>query len=264
MSLQRIFYSLSKSTTRARFVLGDRLTRGGSEGVSALRDALFPAFCRNCASRCGSGVFCAPCSAEIEWLGRCCPRCAMPYPRPAPDAACSSCRKQRLSFDRGLACGVYSGPLRRAVLRLKRQNDPELLAHCAQLLLSRWEREAGEIEAGAPDAVVPVPAHRLRNWIRGRNPALELAREFARRARIPFRQALERKRFICPQSVLSQSVRRRNQAGTFRVVRPAEVPEVALLIDDVVTTGATADAAAGELKRAGSRAVYLLALTRSV
>jgi predicted amidophosphoribosyltransferase len=146
-------------------------------------------------------------------------------------------------------------------LRLKRQTDPELLAHCAQLLLSRWEAEAGGIQA---DAVVPVPAHRLRNWIRGRNPALELAREFARRARVPFRQALERKRFICPQSVLSQSLRRRNQTGTFRVARRAEVPEVALLIDDVVTTGATADAAARELKRAGSRAVYLLALTRSV
>jgi ComF family protein len=117
----------------------------------------------------------------------------------------------------------------------------------------------------SPDAVlVPVPLHPGRRWERGFNQAELLARALARRSGLPHEaRALRRRRPTTPQTGLTAAGRRRNMAGAFLVRRPDLVAgRTVVLVDDVVTTGATAMACARALRQAGARAVRLLTVAR--
>lgn len=113
------------------------------------------------------------------------------------------------------------------------------------------------------DAVVAVPLHWRKRWARGFNQSELLARYIAKRRRIPLLNALRRKRATAVQASLAVAGRRRNVAGAF-IVRPGSeiTGKKLLLIDDVMTTGATANACAAALKRAGAKSVSLVTLAR--
>ncbi|HWQ55631.1 MAG TPA: ComF family protein [Bryobacteraceae bacterium] len=113
------------------------------------------------------------------------------------------------------------------------------------------------------DLVVPVPLHWRRRWSRGFNQSELLAQDMARRCGIPVQNIVRRTRATDVQAGLSNSRRRRNVADAFRVkAREAVAGRRILLVDDVMTTGATASACAAVLKRAGAKSVALLALAR--
>jgi len=117
------------------------------------------------------------------------------------------------------------------------------------------------------DAIVPVPLHWRRQWTRGFNQSALLARALARRLGLPVSQALRRMRSTAVQAGLSNSSRRQNVAKAFRVRRTGGVAanlagRRILLIDDVLTTGATAAACASALKRGGAARVALLTVAR--
>jgi ComF family protein len=113
------------------------------------------------------------------------------------------------------------------------------------------------------DAIVPVPLHWRRRWQRGFNQSALLAKAVARRYAAPVESPLRRRRATAAQAGLTHARRRANVAGVFAVKRPAAVAgRRILLIDDVMTTGATAAACAAALKRAGARYVALLTLAR--
>jgi ComF family protein len=112
------------------------------------------------------------------------------------------------------------------------------------------------------DAVVPVPSTARRNRDRGYDPGRLLAEEVARRLRVPFRPVLSRVREAAPQSSVPAAERRRNVEGAFRAA-PSTRGRRLLLVDDVLTTGATAFEAAGTLLAAGASAVDLLVLART-
>jgi ComF family protein len=117
------------------------------------------------------------------------------------------------------------------------------------------------------DAVVPVPLYWRKQWERGFNQAELLARHVAKHRGIPVLNALRRKRATATQAGLASAGRRRNVAGAF-VLRSAPKPDPRLagkkilLIDDVMTTGATASACATALKRGGAQSISLLTLAR--
>ncbi|HKA02551.1 MAG TPA: phosphoribosyltransferase family protein [Candidatus Solibacter sp.] len=111
------------------------------------------------------------------------------------------------------------------------------------------------------DCIVPVPLHWLRKWRRGFNQSEVLARDLARRTGIPVRNALRRAQSTRVQAGLSNHARRQNVIKAFRA-RPVEGKRI-LLIDDVMTTGATAAACALALKRAGAARVALLTVARA-
>jgi ComF family protein len=127
---------------------------------------------------------------------------------------------------------------------------------------------AGNLASALPrdqkfDVVVPMPLHWRRKWQRGFNQAELLARRTARRCGIPVANAVRRIRPTSAQAGLSNAQRRENVAGAFRFkTRRAIQGRRVLLIDDVMTTGATASACALALKRGGAASVTLLALAR--
>jgi competence protein ComFC len=160
-------------------------------------------------------------------------------------------------FDAAYCFGSYEGTLRELVHLFKYGRMKPLGKTLADHLAAALPRDKSF------DAVVPMPLHWRREWQRGFNQSVLLARATARRCGIPMVNAVRRTRATETQAGLSNARRRENVAGAFRVKKGALVEgRRILLIDDVMTTGATASACALALKRAGAKSVTLLALAR--
>lgn len=165
------------------------------------------------------------------------------------------CRLGLRNFDNAYCYGAYEGVLRELIHLYKYAGMRPLAAPLGELLGAALPRDERF------DVVVPVPLHWRRRWSRGFNQSELLARLTAKRCGVPMRAALRRMRATDAQAGLSNSRRRRNVAGAFRA-RESLAGKRVLLVDDVMTTGATASACAAALKRAGARSVALLALAR--
>jgi len=189
-----------------------------------------------------------------------CDGCGAPQTYDA-GARCAACLAGRRAFDRARAAVAYDDASRDLILKLKRADRTDL-ARLFALWLSRAARDLIE----DADIVAPVPLHPMRLVTRRFNQAAEIARPLARRAGLTYRpEVLIRRRDTPTQGGRSASGRRRNVAAAFAVPRSAW-PKVAgkrvLLVDDVLTTGATAEACARVLKAAGASAVHLAAVAR--
>ncbi len=153
--------------------------------------------------------------------------------------------------------GSYDGALRELIHLFKYSRMKPLAKTLAGYLGSALPRDQQF------DLVVPMPLHWRRRWQRGFNQSELLARPTARRCGVPLVNAVRRTRATAAQAGLSNARRRENVTGAFRVRKPQKVEgRRILLIDDVMTTGATASACAVALKRAGAGPVTLLALAR--
>lgn len=184
---------------------------------------------------------------------------------------CADCRGEEFEFDAARAYGVYRGNLRTAILRMKFQGRERLGLKLGGLLAARWHWVEENLDSESP-LLVPVPLHVSRQKERGFNQAELLAaglrRELEkRRERQPIRpetRAVRRTRVTIPQTGLSLRQRHENVRGVFSVVAPDRLSgREAVLVDDVMTTGATVSACAGALKRAGARKVLVLTLARA-
>ena len=163
---------------------------------------------------------------------------------------CGDCLRQPPSLSSVHAVFVYGFPLDRLVPRFKFHRDLAAGRLMADLMVGALA------SAPRPDALVPLPlhAHRLRE--RGYDQALELARPLAAALTLPLRNdLLQRVRSTAPQSELDASQRHRNVASAFAVPSRAALPAHIVLVDDVMTTGATLDAAARALLRGGAKRV---------
>lgn len=219
---------------------------------------LWPNRCLVCDASGLDGLdLCAACAAELPWNRCACPRCALPLPAAGICGDClrreaAPARRARSPALEGVhASFVYAPPLDRLLPRFKFHRDLAAGALLSQLMA---EAAAG---LARPDALVPVPLHRARLRRRGYDQALELARPLARALDLPLRDdLLQRVRITAAQSELSAVARRRNLKDAF-AVKPgiAALPAHVVLIDDVMTTGATLHAAAEALKRAGVQRV---------
>jgi ComF family protein len=191
-----------------------------------------------------------------------CDGCGAPQAYDAgPDARCPACLARKRAFDRVRAAVSYDDASRDLILKLKRADRTDLAGLFA-LWLSRAARDLIE----DADAVIPVPLHPTRMISRRFNQAAEIARPLACRAGLPYLpDVLIRRRDTKSQGGRSASGRRRNVQAAF-AVPPGAWPKVAgrriLLIDDVLTTGATAEACARVLKAAGASAVHVAAVAR--
>lgn len=219
---------------------------------------------------------CRNCWANLEpWAGPACARCGLPFASDRPldsiDLRCGLCRQEEYEFDLARSYGLYAGNLRAAILQLKFHRRERLGRRLGELLSSLWGsvEEAGE--HGLP-ALVPVPLHPSRERERGFNQAellaqglrQTLAKECADLCPRIETRCLRRTRATVPQTGLSLSARRENVRGVFAVAFPERVRgRPVVLVDDVMTTGATLSACAVTLKRAGAARVLALTLARA-
>ncbi|QDW66783.1 ComF family protein [Luteimonas granuli] len=234
---------------------------------------LWPPRCLVCGEPApGPLDLCPACEAELPWMPPACLSCAMPLlaralrsPEPDPWPAvvagsgadpaplprlCSACQHAPPPLSETRAAFLYGFPLDRLLPRLKFHRDlaaGRLLAQAMAASLSGCPR---------PCALVPVPLHRARMSGRGYNQALELARPLGRLLGVPVRPGLLRRiRHTAPQSRLDADARAGNLRDAFEVPSRVAVPAHVTLVDDVMTTGATLDAAADALLDAGAERV---------
>ncbi|MEO8366185.1 MAG: ComF family protein [Pseudoxanthomonas sp.] len=206
--------------------------------------SVFPPRCLLCGETGVNGRdLCAACTEALPWNASACLRCALPLPTPD---TCGACLQRPPAMGETHAVFVYGFPLDRLVPRLKFHND---LA--AGRLLSGLMAEA-LCALPRPAALLPVPLHDIRLSRRGYDQALELAGPLAQRLRIPLiTDVLLRTRATAPQSELDAVARQRNLRRAFAVRAGVALPDHVVLVDDVMTTGATLEAAAKTLLRAG-------------
>jgi ComF family protein len=165
-------------------------------------------------------------------------------------------------FDAAYSFGFYQDELRKLIQLFKYGRVQTLATPLGRLLARALPREQSF------DVIVPMPLHWRKRWQRGFNQAGLLAHEIGRRTHTPVRNALRRVKNTASQTGLTSSKRRKNVSGAFQAssrsrMRAALDGHSVLLIDDVMTTGATAAACARALKRAGARQVTLLTLARA-
>ena len=171
---------------------------------------------------------------------------------------CGLCRLGLRGFDAVYSYGSYEGSLRELVHLFKYNGVRPLAGTFGRLMAQALPREKSF------DVIVPMPLHWLKKWQRGFNQSSDLAREIGKKWNVPVRNVIRRKKTTRPQAGLTNAKRRANVSGAFQMTRGKSLAGMrVLLVDDVVTTGATASACARVLKRAGAAHVALLALART-
>jgi ComF family protein len=238
--------------------------------LDPLLDLVFPAVCPVCETRSDDAAhrpFCAPCwtALPVE-VPPGCVVCGEPFPGLAGQLPCDACRRFPPAFAFARAAAPYREGVREAIHALKFGGRPVLATPLGELLADVGARTLPAPPADWADGLVPVPLHPVRLAERGFNQAELLAAPCAARWGVPvLARVLIRGRPTRPQTDLDAAARRANVRNAFRVARPAAVRgRRLLLVDDVLTTGATVSAAAASLRAAGASAVGVLTLARVV
>jgi len=239
---------------------------GGRLSRAAL-NVLFPPLCIACRARVSEPhSLCAKCWQAVQFLdGPVCQKCGIPFDvDPVGETICGACLMKPHDFDIARSVMRYDEASKPLILRFKHSDR---LDHAPAF--GRWLERSGRALLAETDLIVPVPLHRWRLWLRRYNQAAVIAQKLARTSARPWdAMVLERKRPTPSQGAMpSAKARRRNVLGAFRVPakqKPKIRGKVVLLVDDVFTTGATLDACARALKRAGAARVHALTLARVV
>lgn len=200
-----------------------------------------------------SHSWCPDCDASLPYLdGALCPVCALP----AAGGICGRCLQHPPHFARTVAVFAYAFPIDQLVQALKYGEQLTLAAALAQRLAQR--------SAQRPDCILPMPLHPARLRERGFNQSQELARHLARRLQVPLlADGARRVRNTAPQSSLPWQERKRNMRNAFACDEPLHGLHVGI-VDDVMTSGATLDALAGTLRRAGARDITAYVVARTL
>lgn len=201
---------------------------------------------------------CEACAASLPHILTACPRCAMPLELSKPQL-CGQCQGNPPSFDAAHAALHYEEPVRHLVVSLKfgaRYPSARLLG---ALLADSLENRA----SAYPEAIIPVPLHASRYRKRGFNQSIEIARVVSQRLNIPLDlKACRRIRATTAQSSLTARARRKNLHQAFACQSALPYRHVAIL-DDVLTTGTTANEVAKTLRQAGVEMVEVWACARA-
>ncbi len=249
----------------------------GWHPADLLLEAIFPTalYCICCGAIIDSTRtygLCDSCVEKVRWaIGKTCAHCGKLILGPYPHKECYDCRKKDHRFDHGYTCAQYGTLERQIIMEFKYCKKAWIGRRIAEAMADRMEQirqngglfQNGEQTDDYPwNYVIPVPVHPSRLRERGYNHAAVIARFFARRTGLRFREdLLVRSRRTTAMKKLSSWERLENLAGAFDVTsagRRALPGKAVLLIDDIYTTGSTADACTDVLKQAGAAQVDLL------
>lgn len=216
--------------------------------LNIIQKKWLPPRCVLCGSRGDEDLdLCAGCLADLSRNVGCCYRCGEHFDTAIQvPQLCGRCLKKSPAFDETYAPFLYDSRMRYLIGQLKFANDYKN-ARLLATLLARHVADHAEL----PDCLLPVPLHRKRYRERGFNQSLEIARHLSRQLQLPLDlYSCIRQRDTDHQTHLPAKQRQKNMRSAFQVVQPLPYQHVAI-IDDVMTTGATASALAAALKRAG-------------
>lgn len=196
----------------------------------------------------------------VRWPVRGCGICGRPFAGELPaNARCGECRRHPPPYGRLLSAWSYQAPADATLMALKFRHLEYLGGHVGRRLAHLLGPRLDDCEM-----VVPVPLHWTRYFSRGYNQAAAIARPLAADLGLPVVHALARRRPTPAQSRLQRTARRKNLRGAFRARRPSRIRgRHLLLVDDIVTTGATLEAAAHCLRRAGAAEITAATAART-
>ena len=228
-------------------------------------DALLPPRCLSCGTAVEGEALCPDCWRRVRFLSSpVCEACGIPFAvDPGPGALCGACAASAPAFARARAAFAYDAESRGLILAFKHGDHTD-----AAPAYGAWLMRAGAELLADSDVIVPVPLHWTRLFARRYNQAALLAHALQGWTKIPVApELLVRRRRTPTQGTLGRAARTRNLAGAIAVLakqRARVAGKRILLVDDMLTTGATADACARALLAAGARAVDVLTLARVV
>ena len=237
-----------------------RAVRATSGSVCAAFDrAVMPRCCVFCGVECEpfEDGFCHGCADDLPWNENACPGCAEPQQTPLVTGLhCADCQSEPPPSVITAAPLRYTFPVDAAIKLMKFRRRLEYLPAFGALLAGVLPRLPADI-----DTLLPVPLHWRRQALRGFNQADELCQELQRRCELPISRIARRRRSTASQSGLHARARARNLRGAFGISGNI-VSRHVVVVDDVITTGATCRELTSELLRAGVPRVSVLALAR--
>lgn len=235
---------------------------------ATLVNLIFPPECSFCAgilTQTEPHLLCAPCNTAItkDSAKDFCYKCGFVPNRSIAARDCPECKKRRFRFDRVVPLGRYEGELRSVVIRMKNSSQYPLARSIGGLLADQVRNHTQE---NLPDLVVPMPKYWLKRLRFGVNSAEMLANEIAAKFGIPtFPKAVHWRRSIRKQSLLSVSERQTNVHNAISIAKGYNFQSAhALLVDDTMTTGATANEAARALRKAGANRITVGVVARTL
>jgi ComF family protein len=242
-----------------------RLAPLAHSSLEALADLFYPPHCPVCERPAARPhTLCEACEKDIPRLaGPRCQICSHPFDGVGASAffTCPNCRGHGFHFECATSVMRAAGPVRELIHAFKYGRQQHL-----RCLLGNWLTEALDDERIAPfrhDLLIPVPLHPARARERHFDQALLLAEHVSRRSGIPWRPLLQRTRYTITQTQFDRRRRMRNLRGAFKLRKNASVTQLRiLLVDDVLTTGATLDACAHILLSAGAQSVRAITVAR--
>ncbi len=249
----------------------DRLRSAAGAAGSALLDMVYPPRCAACGLGLEDGSewphLCGGCSLKIRWIGpKACLRCGLPlgpYSDDHDGRWCVSCRTVPLAFGRASAAAIYEDTVSALVRGFKYDRRMHIGATLSAMLNRRAADVLGD---GGYDWVAAVPLHGKKRRERGFDQSEYLASRLASAMRVPLLAGgLRRVRETPAQAGLSRTARFSNLKGAFEVARPDDVKgKRVIIVDDVMTTGATCSSVARALRNAGATVVAAAVVARAL
>ena len=244
--------------------------RGWRKWLARPLDLLYPPLCAVCRVVLSDGrALCDACDAELPRLAEpFCAKCGEPFPGQIDGTfACPNCHHLKFAFEFARPATVRDERTLDMIHRLKYSRELHLAKDLGRLAAESFAdpRLAPALAGNWP--LVPVPLHRKRFQHRHFNQAEEISRELASHIGLPILKALQRTRATGHQTALTRAQRLENLRGAFVVSRAGHhhlghSPAGAVLVDDVLTTGATVDECAKTLRRAGFRQIFVVTVMR--
>ncbi|QGJ72271.1 Amidophosphoribosyltransferase [Planctomycetales bacterium 10988] len=246
--------------------------------LKASAELFYPTYCLGCEAMLEEPTdemaLCPTCQEELNATARpYCTRCGLSLPgfnqleeseKPlfsANESGCIRCRSEKVPFAYHFRLGIYQGLLRSLILQMKHDRSGQIAKTLAE---AAWQRQGITLQSLPLDVIVPIPMHWQRRWDRGLNAPEVIAETLGRRLNLPAKNILQRKRATTMQAQRSATQRAENVKGAFEVRPKTDLSgKSVLLVDDILTTGATCREAAKVLKRAGAKDTSVLVLGRA-